>query len=207
MEYDVYIYAGDEIFAHMIECELRFSGFTAISSYTAKAETFSYRLLLLDADSKTPPTPPEDIPVIYFSADISDKTSGHLIRPFRISDLIRLISDSLRQDRSVVTTPRKKPCKAEFSISDDDQSVLYGNRRLSLSPREYLLFKCLFESAGAPVSREAAAAAVWGRESSETNVVDVYIYYLRDKLEETFGDKMIRTVRNRGYVLEPPKMR
>ena len=74
---------------------------------------------------------------------------------------------------------------------------------ITLTTREYQLLALLDEHRGTPVSREEAALRIWG-EHTDTNVVDVYIRYLRQKLDERFDARYILTIRGKGYQLKAP---
>jgi two-component system OmpR family response regulator len=79
-----------------------------------------------------------------------------------------------------------------------------GGHQIELTSREFDVLEVLARSAGAPVARTALLAAVWEDDPDVSpNVVDVYIGYLRKKLERPRGPRLIRTVRGKGFMLEP----
>ena len=79
-----------------------------------------------------------------------------------------------------------------------------GGHQIELTAREFDVLEVLVRSAGAPVARAALLAAVWEDDPDVSpNVVDVYIGYLRKKLERPRGPRLIRTVRGKGFMLEP----
>ena len=79
--------------------------------------------------------------------------------------------------------------------------MYYGDAPVQLTLREFELLQALMENRSIVLSRERLLDMVWGYEYvGETNVVDVYIRYLRAKLDDAFGVKYIRTVRGVGYV-------
>lgn len=82
-----------------------------------------------------------------------------------------------------------------------NDSVLYRGERIYMSRTELALLKLLNQNKGRPVSREAAYEAVFGGKGVK-NSVDVYIRYLRKKLDEHFDERMIITVRDKGYMLK-----
>ena len=83
--------------------------------------------------------------------------------------------------------------------------VTRGGRRISLSAREFAVLEFLARRAGAVVTRTELLEHVWDQNhEGSTNVVDVYVGYLRRKLDAPFGDPLIHTVRGAGYVLGPP---
>ncbi|NLK39632.1 MAG: winged-helix domain-containing protein [Clostridiales bacterium] len=209
MKFDVCIYSDDEIFSHMLAWELQFAGFKAITAYAPQNQPEPVRLYLIDADMANPPITPPNTPVIRFSS-VKNRTddSVEFIRPFQTSSLITTIAELLKPAKSTKKTKNAKSAsraQSIFSFSDSSHSVTIGGKTLILSPREYLLLKHLYQKKGHPVSRDEAASVVWEKEGNNTNVVDVYIYYLRKKLEKAFDDRMIHTVRNKGYLLKPKK--
>ena len=79
-----------------------------------------------------------------------------------------------------------------------EKSVVYKNMRIPLTESEWKVLVCLASSEGEAVSRESLRALF---DTSDGNISDVYICHLRRKLEDPFGEKMIRTVRGKGYML------
>ncbi len=95
---------------------------------------------------------------------------------------------------------------AEVKVADElkeltfvSGQLTYGKEIIPLSETEAQLFSVLYEKRGLPVSREEIKDRIWG--VGETNVVEVYINYLRKKLDIRFDKKFIVTVRNKGYML------
>ena len=94
------------------------------------------------------------------------------------------------------------PPKEEGIVIDRDQrKVTCRGETIALTAREYDLLCYLDDHRGLAVSREDAAREVWGLGYGDTNVVDVYIRYLRKKLDERFEARYILTVRRKGYML------
>ena len=81
------------------------------------------------------------------------------------------------------------------------RQVTRQGRRIALTPREFAVLECLLRNAGRPVSRGRIFEEVWNREGATTNIVDVYINYLRAKVDRDFEPKLIRTVYGLGYLL------
>lgn len=99
--------------------------------------------------------------------------------------------------------------KPKHSISDglrlysQSHSATYRGERIALSKKEFSLLCLLMEKKGETVKREEAAERVFGEDiASGSNVVDVYIKYLREKIDERFGIKLISTVRGAGYTIK-----
>jgi two-component system OmpR family response regulator len=90
----------------------------------------------------------------------------------------------------------------DLELNRRGRAVRRAGRRIELSPKEFALLECLMCNAGRRVSRSMIIENVWKLSSDTmTNVVDVYINNLRKKIDEGFGEKLIRTVRGVGYQL------
>jgi DNA-binding response OmpR family regulator len=91
---------------------------------------------------------------------------------------------------------------ADLSIDPGNRTVWRGQRQVALTAREYGLLLHLLEHRGQILSREQILAAAWkGQQGVASNVVEVYVRYLRQKLEENGERRLIHTVRGRGYCL------
>ena len=120
---------------------------------------------------------------------------------------VKRFCDALAAEETV----NGEPPTATFAISTPKEGIVIDRLRravtcqgesVSLTAREYDLLSYLEERRGTPVSREELVREVWGLPTSETNVVDVYIRYLRKKLDEPFDARYIVTVRGKGYQLK-----
>ncbi len=90
----------------------------------------------------------------------------------------------------------------DLELNRKGRAVRRAGRRIELTPKEFALLECLMCNAGRRVSRSMIIENVWNLSSDTmTNVVDVYINNLRKKIDEGFGEKLIRTVRGVGYQL------
>ncbi len=97
---------------------------------------------------------------------------------------------------------------ADLHLDPASRQVRRGRRRLALTAREYQLLLALMRQPGMVLSREQILAEVWNDQGgAASNVVEVYVRYLRQKLEEQGEQRLIHTVRGRGYCLceRPPK--
>ena len=87
-------------------------------------------------------------------------------------------------------------------LDPHSRQVRYGDTPIELTKREFDVLQYLLENKGIVVTREALLENVWGFDfAGETNAVDVYIRFLRSKIDEVFGIKLISTVRGVGYVI------
>ena len=124
----------------------------------------------------------------------------YLVKPFSIEELRALLRRSTSQDAA------KLPqilYLADLELNTASHEVSRGGREISLSSKEYQLLLQLLLQANAVVEREALLAAVWGHDFyGDPNVLDVYIRYLRQKLESQGSPTLIQTVRGVGYMLK-----
>ena len=140
-----------------------------------------------------------------------DKVAGldigaddYITKPFAIEELLaRLRANFRRQDREI--QKRKKTDDTTFrdlTINKKNRQVERGGEVIDLTKREYDLLTTLMKNVNDVVTREQLVQNVWGYdEGTETNVVDVYIRYLRNKLDQDGKDSYIQTVRGLGYML------
>lgn len=149
-------------------------------------------------------------PVLMLTAlsDINDRVRGlqagaddYLAKPFAFSEFLARVEAILRRTRPNV--PKESLTVGDLTINLTHQTVRRGDRQIELSPKEFQLLCMLSENAGRFVSRKELVSRVWNIHfDCETNVVDVAIRRLRQKIDEGFATKLIKTVRGVGYVLD-----
>lgn len=152
-------------------------------------------------------------PILVLSAlnDTDDKVhaldSGaddYLVKPFHFGELLSRINALTRRAKfnSIGKVPIHR-C-GDLSVNTDTHDVVLSGKRVELSPKEYRLLVYLLENRNRALSRMQLLNAVWGiNYDNNTNVVDVYISYLRSKIEQS-GSKFIHTVKGTGYMLKEP---
>lgn len=147
-------------------------------------------------------------PVIFLTAktEINDRVYGldlgandYLVKPFSFEELaarVRMITrDSKGNSTNVFTV-------GDLTVDVKSHEVKRGGRRIDLSAREYSILEALIRNAGTVMSREKIESSVWNYDyEGGTNVIDVYIRYLRKKIDDDFDKKLIHTVRGTGYIL------
>ena len=148
------------------------------------------------------------VPVLLLTAkdSIEDRVSGldsgandYLIKPFSLEELRARIRVMLRVKNG---STGNRISVADLSLDCGTQVVKRGEREISLSAKEYALLEYLMRNAGIILSREKIENHIWNFDyEGGTNVVDVYIRYLRKKIDEGEQKKLIHTVRGRGYVI------
>ncbi len=150
----------------------------------------------------------KDVPIIVVTAksQVEDKVEGlsagaddYITKPFSFKELLARINAVLRRYKRET---QESISLGKLTLDLRSYEVFYNGRRVNLTKREFELLKVLMENAGEVVSRERLFTKVWasyGEESS--NVVDVYIRNLRNKLGDR-PPKLIRTVRGIGYMIK-----
>lgn len=124
-----------------------------------------------------------------------------LIKPFSFKELLARVRRLLRRNNGTASVEVSSKV-ADLTVNRDEHMVYRGQRRIELTPREFAILEYLVEHAGKVVSRKSLMEDVWNMPfDSATNIVDVYMKYLRDKIDTDEDTKLIRTVRGVGYVL------
>jgi DNA-binding response OmpR family regulator len=148
------------------------------------------------------------IPVIMLTAkgDIMDRVMGldsgaddYIVKPFAIEELLARIRRVFKQ---IQTSPAKNNLLLSGNLCLDliRHTVTYDKEAISLTKTEFDLLKYLMQNEQIVLSRDAILEKVWGYEYiGDTNVVDVYIRYLRSKIDEKYQTRFIHTVRGVGY--------
>ena len=157
------------------------------------------------------------VPVILLTARdaVMDKVAGldggavdYITKPFAIEELLARIRVALKLHGSAAAAAQKtaEPGNLtwrKLSLSEQRHQVTWAGEEISLTNREFRMLKTLLENRDIVLSRETLLEKVCGYDyMGETNVVDVYVRYLRSKIDEVYGVKMIRTVRGVGYVIK-----
>ncbi len=148
------------------------------------------------------------VPVLLLTAkdSISDRVAGldsgaddYLIKPFSFDELCARIRAMLRKADS---SPSNVFTVADLSVDTASKKVRRGEKDIELSAKEYALLEYMIRNKGIVLSREKIENHIWNFDyEGGTNVIDVYISYLRRKIDFGFEKKLIRTVRGSGYVI------
>lgn len=150
------------------------------------------------------------VPVIIISArdEIKVKVEGldigaddYMTKPFQIEELLARMRSKLQKKEG--RERQKRLVLGDLNLDLSALRATYQDEVIDLTKREFELLKYLIERRGEANSREDILKDVWGYDyAGETNVVDVYIRYLRQKIEDKYGVKIIRTIRGVGYGVE-----
>ncbi len=152
------------------------------------------------------------IPVIILSAKrtVDDRIKGlqtgsddYLIKPFSFSELLARIQALIR--RAGGTAQATRLAVGGLSLDLFTRKVMRGNTEILLQPREFALLEYLLRQPGRVVSKTMILEHVWELDfDPQTNVVDVLVCRLRNKVDRDFEPKLIHTIRGVGYVLKLP---
>ena len=151
-------------------------------------------------------------PVLILSArrSVDDRVRGlqaggddYLTKPFDFAELLARVQALIR--RATGTPEPTRLVFADLSLDLLTRKVQRGTQSIELRPREFALLEYLMRNAGRVVSKTSILSHVWGYNfDPNTNVVDVLVSRLRDRIDKPFPTKLLHTVRGVGYVLRPP---
>jgi two-component system copper resistance phosphate regulon response regulator CusR len=122
-----------------------------------------------------------------------------LTKPFSLLELMARVSALLRRNSGLIPN-----CSTvgDLTLLRDERRVERNGRRIDLTPREFAILDVMMRNAGRPVSRATLLAEVWNTSSEPTtNIVDVYMKYVRDKIDLPGEPRLTHTVRGFGYEL------
>lgn len=150
------------------------------------------------------------VPILMLTAkdDVSDKVMGldmgaddYMTKPFAIEELLARIRVAIKRRSNGEEKEGPGLLRMGALVVDRDRyQAFYGEELLELTKKEFDLLAYLMENKNIVLSRDKIVENVWGYDyMGETNVTDVYIRYLRGKLDQRFGTQYIRTVRGVGY--------
>jgi DNA-binding response OmpR family regulator len=126
----------------------------------------------------------------------------YLVKPFSFQELEARIQALLRRTGPEQTNHLVVVC-GDLVLETENRRAIRNGQSVNLTVREYRLLECLMLNQGNPLSRESIIKQVWDKEADRNmNVVDVYVNYLRAKIDKGPGRKMIRTVSGIGYMIE-----
>jgi len=124
----------------------------------------------------------------------------YLTKPFAFPELLARVQALVR--RSTQATPATTLTLDDLEMDLLSRKVTRGGREVELRPREFALLELLLRNAGTVVSKTMILSQVWGyRFDPQTNVVDVLVSRLRERIDRPFGKPLLHTVRGVGYVL------
>lgn len=224
MDERILIVEDEEKIARFVELELKHEGYGVSKAADGRsglelAQSGQFDLLLLDVmlpglsgmEVLRRLRRSSDMPVILLTArdGVMDRVSGldlgaddYITKPFFIEELLARIRAVFR--KRVLNAPSTDVQSiGKLTLSASRHEVLYDGQAVELTGKEFALLEYLLEHKEIVMSRDVLLDKVWGYGyMGETNVVDVYVRYLRAKIDDAFGVKLIHTVRGVGYVLK-----
>ncbi|WP_209879385.1 winged helix-turn-helix domain-containing protein [Azospirillum soli] len=154
-----------------------------------------------------------DTPVLFLSAlgSVDDRVKGlkaggddYLTKPFAFSELLARIEVLVR--RRSAAQPQTKLTVADLELDLLSRTVKRAGKPIELLPREFALLEFMMRNAGSVVTRTMMLENVWDYHfDPQTNVIDVHIARLRQKIDKDFSVPLIHTVRGAGYSLRAPQ--
>ena len=150
---------------------------------------------------------PSPIIMLTAKSSVKDKVAGldagaddYLTKPFAFEELLARIRAVLRNKEATKAT---KLQAADLALDLVTHKVTRAGREIELTAKEYALLEYFMRNAGSIITRTMISEHVWNVDfDTFTNVIDVYVNYLRNKIDAGRGKKLIHTVRGRGYLLK-----
>lgn len=222
MKGKILIIEDEEKFARFVEMELSYEGYEVCKAFDGRtgldlAQTGNFDLILLDVmlpglngmEVLRRLRRTSSVPVIMLTArdSVIDKVSGldsgaddYITKPFAIEELLARIRTVLRKAPSPFSS--QALTVGDLCLDVDRRQVTVRGETIELTKREFDLLQFLLENKGIVLSRETLLENVWGFDfEGETNAVDVYVRFLRAKIDEVFDLRLISTIRGVGYVI------
>ena len=227
----ILVVEDEEKIARFIELELVHEGYEVTKTVSGReglslAESNQFDLMVLDImlpelnglEVLRRLRKSSEMPVIMLTARdaVMDKVSGldagaddYITKPFAIEELLARIRVALKKHGGAVNTEKEAQSVLagiltyeKLSVDVVKRIVMYDKEPVSLTFREFELLRELLENKNIVLSRDTLLHKVCGYDYvGETNVIDVYVRYLRAKIDDKYGIKMIQTVRCVGYVI------
>ncbi|MFN8616330.1 MAG: response regulator transcription factor [Dehalococcoidia bacterium] len=151
------------------------------------------------------------VPILMLTArdGIQDRVRGldagaddYLVKPFALAELLARVRALGRRAKMGAASEAPVLTVADLELDLRSREARRGPRRIELTAREFALLETLMRHPGQVMSRSQLLDSVWSYDSvTESNVVDIYIHYLRNKIDKGFDRKLIRTVRGMGYAI------
>ena len=223
----ILIIEDEENLAHFVELELKHEGYETYACESGRtglevALSEEWDAILLDLmlpdlnglEVCRRVRQVKNTPIIMMTArdSVIDRVSGldhgaddYVIKPFAIEELLARLRAVLRRvdlESEYNSSKQTTVSYRDLVIEKENRVVRRGDEIIELTKREYELLLTLMANVNVVLARDVLLKEVWGYESQiETNVVDVYIRYLRNKIDRPGEDSYIQTVRGTGYVM------
>lgn len=227
----ILVIEDEEKIARLLEIELTYEGYAVTKAMDGLDAMEAYRtrkwdLILLDVmlpglsgieilrrirmnDTNTP------VILLTAKGSVEDKVSGldlgandYITKPFQIEELLARVRAALRVKHVELVENEETDWLtiADLKLNEKTREVLRGEEEIDLTPREFDLLVYLLVNKRQVLNRDQILEAVWGYDFfGDTNVVDVYIRYVRKKIDSPHKPTLIHTIRGVGYVLKEAK--
>lgn len=216
----------DEIkIARFVEMELNYEGYKVTKVHDGrqglmKARNEEFDLILLDImlpsmngiEVLRRIREESEVPVIMLTAkdETMDKVTGldmgaddYITKPFEIEELLARIRVALKRKK---VTKKEELRYKELLMDLEGYNLSYNGENIELTKKEFELLRYLLENKNRVLTRDKIIETVWGYDYfGDTNVVDVYIRYLRSKIDDKYNQKIIHTLRGVGYMIKDEK--
>jgi len=221
---EILIIEDDRAIVRILELELKYEGYSFDSAYDGKEglekfQSCNYGLVLLDlmlpeisgmeVCRKIRKTSSVSIIILTARRDITDKVIGldqgaddYITKPFEMEELLARVRAGLR--RSQARIAESKILKiADLTINLLTRKVEKQGDPIDLTQTEYDLLLYLIHNKGLVLTRDQIIEQVWGYDFvGDTNILDVYIRYLRNKIDYPYDTKLLQTIRGVGYTIK-----
>lgn len=227
-EYKILIVEDEKQIARFVQLELMHEGYEVETAYDGregleKIKNNEYNLVILDVmlpslngmEVCRRVRAFSEVPIIMLTAkdSVIDKVTGldigaddYMTKPFAIEELLARIRAIKRKNSSKNNENKNEIMVNDLVMNLSTHEVKREDQLIELTKREYDLLEYLMKNVDVVLNREQLLEVVWGYNyMGDTNVVDVYIRYLRSKIDEDFDVKLIHTVRGVGYVIKKHK--
>jgi DNA-binding response OmpR family regulator len=224
MKERILLIEDEEKLARFVELELSYEGYSVVKAGDGREglallETEAFDLLLLDVMLpglngmevlRRMRRGGISIPVLMLTArdSVVDKVTGldsgandYITKPFAIEELLARIRSALRTSQGAAGLGEELSV-GRLRLDNASRTALFDDIPLDLTKREFDLLQYLLENKGVVLTHDTLLQHIWGYEyEGESNVVGVYIRFLRSKIDNAFHVKYIHTIRGVGYVL------
>ena len=224
MKNKILIIEDEEKIARFVELELKHEGYEVSICYDGRnglemAEKEAFDCILLDImlpqlnglEVLRRVRKTSNVPIIMLTARdaVMDKVSGldmgaddYVTKPFAIEELLARIRLVMRKS-DIKKHSQDNIVFGKLQMSVSRHEVKYDDNLIDLTSKEFALLQTLLENMNVVMSRESLLEKVWGYDYlGETNVVDVYVRYIRTKIDDVYNVKIIQTIRGVGYVIK-----
>lgn len=185
----------------------------------AQAQTEEYDLILLDVMlptmngfevAKRLRTKGNQAPILMLTAKdaVSDRVQGldsgaddYLVKPFALAELLARVRALTRRAKMAPNGDSLLKV-SDLELDLKTREAVRGGKRIELTAKEFALLEVMMRHPGQVMTRSQLLDRIWSYDVlTESNIVDIYIHYLRNKIDRDFEEKLIRTVRGVGYAL------